>query len=126
MTDRPAFSDIPQGSKTGTGFVHDPESEAFIAECAEEELLPAEEWCRRLGYIILDPDGWRGRHALPWETPITKDDFVARAWKSTCAAWPVQDLYPNPQPEPEPPPKADPATFGRSLPEWARRRRTDD
>jgi hypothetical protein len=41
MTDRPAFSDDPQGSKTGAGFVHDPASEAFIAECADEGWQPA-------------------------------------------------------------------------------------
>jgi hypothetical protein len=34
MTDRPAFSDAPQGSKTGSGFGNDPKSRAFLAEMA--------------------------------------------------------------------------------------------
>jgi hypothetical protein len=42
-----------------------------------------EEWCARLGWRILDPDGWRGRQGRPWADPISRDEFERRAAEST-------------------------------------------
>jgi len=41
------------------------------------------EWCECLRMRIIDPDGWRGRHALDMETPIRLRDFVTRSMIST-------------------------------------------
>lgn len=43
---------------------------------------PPEQWERMLGVEVIDPDGWRC-NMLPWEVPITREDFLNRAASST-------------------------------------------
>lgn len=49
-------------------------------------LLTPGEWCAVTGYVIADPDGWRGQNEQPWAQPIDKDEFLLRASISTMAA----------------------------------------
>lgn len=42
------------------------------------------EWCTLFGVEVVDPDGWRGRYAIPWDVAITLDMFVSRYRVSTC------------------------------------------
>lgn len=60
-----------------------------IDPAPEEELkLRPETWCERTGIIVMDPDGWRHAHAQDWNTPITREDFLQRAFMSTCQRFP--------------------------------------
>lgn len=52
-----------------------------------EAKTPAE-WSDIEGVTILDPDGWR-KDRQPWETPITREDFLNRMAYSTIR-WPVR------------------------------------
>lgn len=47
-----------------------------------------EEWCIRLGYVVLDADGWEDK---PWSEPITRAEFLRRAVQSTAAKVPTDD-----------------------------------
>lgn len=47
-----------------------------------------EDWENRTGISILDPDGWDRRSFTDWERPITREEFLQRAARSTVAAWP--------------------------------------
>lgn len=46
------------------------------------------EWEQEIKIQVLDPDGWRFKHAgmkpKPYEEPITKEEFLARITWSTC------------------------------------------
>lgn len=46
-------------------------------------LKPAQEWCDIHHVKVLDPDGWRNEMKLPWDTPITEEDFWRRFGVST-------------------------------------------
>lgn len=55
----------------------------------ESELLrTGPEWEAELKVSVMDPDGWRA-DGTPFETPITKTEFVRRAIPSTisCVDW---------------------------------------
>lgn len=67
----------------------------------EELLLTPEEWSKRTGIVIQDPDGWRNT-GLPFNVPITRAEFIYRAKNSTTRKWP-EVLYD----EREEKPKAD-------------------
>lgn len=44
----------------------------------------ADEWCALLGVQVLDPDGWdRTNLNTSWSEPITRDEFLERAARST-------------------------------------------
>jgi len=45
-------------------------------------------WILQTGIQILDPDGWDRKDPESWYTPITREDFINRALKSTCYRWP--------------------------------------
>jgi hypothetical protein len=49
----------------------------------EPELKKPEEWCKILGHIILDPDGWRSQAgpypAQNWDIPVSKEEFETRS-----------------------------------------------
>lgn len=47
-----------------------------------DEKKPADDWCDLLGIEVRDPDGWR-EDDTPWNTPITREDFMRRCMKST-------------------------------------------
>ena len=49
----------------------------------DEELHTPDEWQEILDYVILDPDGWRVEGAPSWDTPITREEFIDRASRST-------------------------------------------
>ena len=55
-----------------------------------DELKPSHEWQKRLlderGWEILDPDGWDRTSEgwdRSWNEPITYDEFLERAMRST-------------------------------------------
>lgn len=50
-----------------------------------EQLKTAAEWCRELGYSILDADGWRYKNGATefFEMPIPEKDFHAKLSKCT-------------------------------------------
>jgi len=52
---------------------------------SDEELHTPTEWQEYLDIVILDPDGWRQEGAPSWDTPITKEEFLARA--SYCTVY---------------------------------------
>lgn len=44
-----------------------------------------EEWAKRIGVTILDPDGWdRSNFEESWSTPLTESEFRLRASLSTA------------------------------------------
>lgn len=48
-----------------------------------------DEWCELTGIQIMDPDGWdRKNYFVSWNTPITREEFIKKAWMSTCLSWP--------------------------------------
>lgn len=47
-----------------------------------ERKLP-QEWAAEDGFEILDPDGWRGPDALPFDQPCTLGEFWGRFLRST-------------------------------------------
>jgi hypothetical protein len=49
------------------------------------DLRTPQAWCDRYGLDIRDTDGWRGKDALSWETPITLPDFWHRFGQSTVS-----------------------------------------
>lgn len=49
---------------------------------ANDIKRPAEEWQGRLGYEVLDADGWRNA-GVHWETPITRNQYEHLAIDST-------------------------------------------
>lgn len=55
---------------------------------SEPDLRTADAWQIVTGIHVVDPDGWRtGEGALgptDWSTPISRDEFDARAALSTC------------------------------------------
>lgn len=57
-------------------------------EKREIKLLP-DDWCRLTGIQIMDADGWdRKNYEKSWGTPVTREDFIKRATRSTCHRWP--------------------------------------
>ena len=64
------------------------------AHDSTQVLKTSEEWCKhfnlRLGYDILDPDGWRGvkfdkmKIDCFTEEKITEEEFNQRVFQSTC------------------------------------------
>ena len=51
-----------------------------------EELKTPEEWLKTdeyRQYTIMDPDGWRGKDAPSWETPLTHKEFEYRLMQCT-------------------------------------------
>lgn len=52
---------------------------------APEELRPARFWQRRYGFVIVDPDGWRGSDGRSPADAITYEEFARRAGASTVA-----------------------------------------
>jgi hypothetical protein len=51
--------------------------DAFRAEPGDDLKTP-DEWCKLLGYEVMDPDGWRGSNGRPWMDPISQAEFEAR------------------------------------------------
>lgn len=51
--------------------------DAFRAEPGDDLKTP-DEWCKLLGYEVMDPDGWRGSNGRPWTDPISQAEFEAR------------------------------------------------
>lgn len=45
-------------------------------------------WCLDTGIQVMDPDGWRRKGDPAWDEPITRDDFLKRAYMSTVNRWP--------------------------------------
>lgn len=64
---------------------------AYSKETTFEEPVKKapETWCLDTGIKILDPDGWDRKDYESWYTPITRDEFIGRARRSTCYAWPT-------------------------------------
>jgi hypothetical protein len=60
-----------------------------VGDTEPAELATPEEWERRTGIEILDPDGWMGEDPKPWEQPISAAEFDRRAAESTCAHVPA-------------------------------------
>lgn len=56
------------------------------------DLLTPEAWCERYGLEIVDPDGWRGKDAPPWEQPLTLTEFWDRFTMCTVRQ-PSADTY---------------------------------
>lgn len=53
------------------------------------EKIRPEEWMSRTGIVILDADGWdRKNFDADWEIPLTRDEFLGKAFMSTCPRWP--------------------------------------
>lgn len=52
-------------------------------DAADTVLRTPDQWCTEHGIRVLDPDGWRHGDALPWDTPISLDEFFRRLAKST-------------------------------------------
>lgn len=52
------------------------------------DLRPASDWEAHFGVKIIDPDGWRMKDGVDWDTPIDEDDFRRRYAVST-----VKNLY---------------------------------
>lgn len=53
------------------------------------EKLTPEEWCDRTGIRIMDPDGWNRKvFEVDWNIPLTRDEFLGKAFLSTCHKWP--------------------------------------
>jgi len=51
-----------------------------------EELKTPEEWLKTdeyRQYTIMDPDGWRGKDAPSWGTPLTHKEFEHRLMQCT-------------------------------------------
>lgn len=47
------------------------------------------EWMAVTGIEIMDPDGWDRRNFdADWEIPLTRDEFLGKAFMSTCPRWP--------------------------------------
>ena len=61
------------------------DEKAAIAVSVVVACRTPEEWCRRKGFQILDPDGWRGANGRMWDDPITEREFDERASKSTVS-----------------------------------------
>lgn len=59
------------------------EPEICGAELDEPELLTPQEWAAREGWQILDPDGWRGKNAPPFDQPCTREEWEPRMWQCT-------------------------------------------
>jgi hypothetical protein len=55
------------------------------AQNGAQDLRTPQAWCDRYGLDIRDPDGWRGKDAPSWETPITLPDFWRRFGQSTVS-----------------------------------------
>lgn len=49
----------------------------------DEILKTPDEWATEEGITILDPDGWRGIDAPPFDRPITKAEYTLRVGVST-------------------------------------------
>lgn len=49
-----------------------------------DEMKIPEEWEEVTDIDIVDPDGWRHPSAKSWLEPLTREDFINRAAKSTC------------------------------------------
>lgn len=49
------------------------------------------EWATEAGYLILDPDGWRGEGDPDFDEPLTLAEFLPRFFVST-----VGRLHPTP------------------------------
>lgn len=50
------------------------------------ELRKPEDWLKHpdfAGYVVLDPDGWRGQDAPPWDRPIPYAEFERRLMECT-------------------------------------------
>ena len=69
-------------------------SDPATAAAAADLRTPAD-WQLATGIRIADPDGWRVAGDPSWETPISREDFLARAQRSTVLAWP-RPLYDEP------------------------------
>jgi hypothetical protein len=46
-------------------------------------VLRPVDWCDILGVRVIDPDGWRGSRAKPYEDPLPMREFVNRCFSST-------------------------------------------
>ena len=46
-------------------------------------LQKPSEWAKKLGIVILDPDGWRGKDGRDFEDPISEAEFERRKVIST-------------------------------------------
>jgi len=53
------------------------------------DLLTPDAWCDRYGLDILDPDGWRGRDAPPWDEPLPLPEFWRRFTECTVRGVPA-------------------------------------
>lgn len=62
-----------------------------------DDLRMPEEWERILGFWVRDPDGWRNNN-LPWDEPLTRDEFQELAAESTTELMPGQHGRPSMEP----------------------------
>ena len=58
-----------------------------------DETATPDEWSKRLGIQVMDPDGWR-RDGKPWGEPVSEAEFRSRAaWSSVIG--PVPGVLPE-------------------------------
>lgn len=66
--------------------------EGYARTAHAPEVQTPDEWSRRLGVTIHDPDGWR-QDGKSWDEPISRAEFMRRMQVSTIEKHPDPDLW---------------------------------
>lgn len=75
----------PATARTGSVHVLGGGLDGYIEWEWWQERRTPDEWCKRCGLTILDPDGWDRRNfAGDWARPLTWAEFRDKAWASTA------------------------------------------
>jgi hypothetical protein len=83
---RPAAASLDITVTTEGGWTLEPCGHTLHPELAQGGWFKTpDQWCDEYDLLILDPDGWRGKDAPRWDTPITLAEFYRRAMQCTVS-----------------------------------------